>query len=307
VDVRNIVLEVQDILDSLVLEMEQRTPGFMVDPGGKLLEALRGTDTVAQLENAWKYLTNRLFEGGRHIDKYYKQDREEDVDSPRSTDPGFFDQEFYNGSVTDALCKHLSHPRQWTELGLGSSPPLDSLPALEYLRPINPVLLKKFPPRHPESSPKTYTYNTESGELEQAFNSLSSSHNASREWAPPPLDRESAWVNEDRGLHRTRARKDVTFAADSSSSSSSDDARQTQSALNTPYTPYKAFKTSDQMFQAQPRHALPPSSTLQAMNVGDSNFLYGLAQPRISTTRLSLAPQTCYELAKIASLIYLSK
>src|SRR6202050_2629293 len=146
VDIRNIVHEVQDILDSLVLEMEQRMSGFMVDPGGKLLEALRGTDTVTQLENAWKYLTDRLFEGGRHVDKYYKQDRQEDVDSPRSTDPGFFDQDFYDGSVTDALHKHLSHPRQWTELGLSSSLPLDSLPALEYLRPINPVLLKKFPP-----------------------------------------------------------------------------------------------------------------------------------------------------------------
>src|SRR6202034_2604269 len=55
-------------------------------------------------------------------------------------------------------------------------------------------------------------------------------------------------------------------------------------------SPYKAFKTSDQMFQAQPRLALP-SSTLQTTKAGDSNFLYGLAQPQLSTAGLSLAPQ----------------
>jgi hypothetical protein len=117
----------------MVAEMEHRNVGFKVDLGGKLLEALRGADTVTQLENVWKYLTDCLFEGGKRVDKYYRQDRKEIVDSPQSTDPGFFNENFYRSSVPDALRKHLSHPRQWSALGLLTSPPLDELPALDYL------------------------------------------------------------------------------------------------------------------------------------------------------------------------------
>ena len=156
-EVKGVVQEVQEIIDNLVLEMDTRISGFKIDPGGKLLEALRGTDTIPQLENAWLYITNRLFEGGKHINKYYREDRYETVDSPRSTESGFFDNHFHSSSVPDALRKHLSHPRQWASLGLPSRSSLDELPALDYLRPLNPILQAKFPDRSPESSPKTYT------------------------------------------------------------------------------------------------------------------------------------------------------
>ena len=70
-DVSNVVREVQEILDCLVVEMDRRLTGYKVDPGGKLRKALAGADTVPQLEHAWSFLTNRLFEGGKRVDKYY--------------------------------------------------------------------------------------------------------------------------------------------------------------------------------------------------------------------------------------------
>ena len=114
-DVGNVVHEVQDILDCLVVEIEHRLSGYKVDPGGKLLEVLAGADTVPQLENTWSFLTNRLFKG---VDKYYREDHLEVVNSLQSTDLGFFDEGFLNGSVEDTLRKHLTHPRQWKEQGL---------------------------------------------------------------------------------------------------------------------------------------------------------------------------------------------
>jgi hypothetical protein len=79
------------------------------------------------------------------VDKYYREDRLEVVNSPRSTDPGFFNDDFLNGSIEDTLRKHLTHPRQWKERGLLDRPPLDELATLSYLRPLNPILQSKFP------------------------------------------------------------------------------------------------------------------------------------------------------------------
>jgi hypothetical protein len=70
-DVSNVVCEVQKILDCLVIEMDHCLTGYKVDPGGKLCEALVGADTVPQLKHAWSFLTNRLFKGGKRVDKYY--------------------------------------------------------------------------------------------------------------------------------------------------------------------------------------------------------------------------------------------
>jgi hypothetical protein len=142
-DVSNVVREVQEILNCLVIEMDHRLTGYKVDPGGKLREALAGANTVPQLEHAWSFLTNRLFEGGKRVDKYYREDRMEIVNSPRSprsTDPGFFDEGFLSGTVEDTLCKHLmpmerariagqASPRQTCDVGLPSTlkpdPPIE--------------------------------------------------------------------------------------------------------------------------------------------------------------------------------------
>jgi hypothetical protein len=70
-NVSNVVREVQEILDCLVVEIDHRLTGYKVDAGGKLREALAGADTVPQLEHAWSFLTNWVFEGGKHVDKYY--------------------------------------------------------------------------------------------------------------------------------------------------------------------------------------------------------------------------------------------
>ena len=70
-DISNVVRKVQDILNCPVVEMEHRLSGYKVDPSGKLLEALAGADTVPLLENAWSFLTNWLFKGGKCVDKYY--------------------------------------------------------------------------------------------------------------------------------------------------------------------------------------------------------------------------------------------
>jgi hypothetical protein len=53
------------------------------------------------------------------------------------------------------------------------------------------------------------------------------------------------------------------------------------SQLRLPYTPYTAFKSSDQLFRARPRHHSPLPST-RATGVADSNILFGMAQPRPS-------------------------
>jgi hypothetical protein len=113
--------------------MDHHLTGYKVDPGGKLCETLAGADTVPQLEHAWSFLTNQLFEGGKHVDKYYQEDWWEIVNSPRSTDPGFFNEGFLSGTVEDTLRKHLTHPHQWKERGLPDRPPLDKLATLDYL------------------------------------------------------------------------------------------------------------------------------------------------------------------------------
>jgi hypothetical protein len=134
-----------------------------------------------------------------------------------------------------------------------------------------------------------YTYNPETGEREEAFSSSSSSHNASRSWVPPPQD-DNFWVNEDRGLGRHRVRKDVTFAPNVASTPGSPEVRQTQSAPTTPYTPYLAFKAPHQLFGAQLRHDSPPPK-VKPVAAGETNFLYGIAQPRMSTHRPSVSSQ----------------
>ena len=54
-DISNVVHEVQDILDSLIIEMDHRLTGYRVDPGGKLHEALEGTDIMPQLKHTWSF------------------------------------------------------------------------------------------------------------------------------------------------------------------------------------------------------------------------------------------------------------
>jgi hypothetical protein len=145
--------------------MDHRLMGYKVDPGGKLREALAGADTVPQLEHAWSFLTNWLFKGGKRVDKYYREDRMEIVNSLRSTDPGFFDEGFLSGTVEDTLSKHLMHPHQLKEQGLPDRPPLGELTTLDYLRPLNPILQLKFPHRDPETTPRVYTYNVETANV----------------------------------------------------------------------------------------------------------------------------------------------
>ena len=140
---------------------------------------------------------------------------------------------------------------------------------------MNPILQSKFPPHSPEVSPHVYTYNAETGDVKEAFSSTSSSHNASKDWMPPPPD-EDNWINMDRGNGRSRARKDVKF--DVASTPSSPEPRRTQSAPTTPYTPYMAFKSSDQLFGARSHHYSPPP-TMCATGGTDSNILFGMAQP----------------------------
>ena len=113
--------------------MDHRLTGYRVDPGGKLHEALEGTDTVPQLEHAWSFLTNRLFEGGKHVDKYYREDQLKVVNSLHSTDPSFFDKGFLGSTVEDTLWKHLMHPCQWKEQGLPNKPSLNKLMTLDHL------------------------------------------------------------------------------------------------------------------------------------------------------------------------------
>ena len=168
--------------------MDHHLTGYRVDPGGKLHEALEGTDTVPQLEHAWSFLTNQLFEGGKRVDKYYQEDRLEVVNSLCSTDPGFFDKGFLGGTIEDTLQKHLMHPHQWKEQGLLNKPSLDELTTLDHLQPLNPILQSKFPPHDPETTPRVYMYNAEMGDIEEAFSSASSSQNTSKDWLPPLQD-----------------------------------------------------------------------------------------------------------------------
>jgi hypothetical protein len=180
------------------------------------------------------------------------------------------------------------HPRQWREQGMPDEPPLDELVTLDYLHSLNPILQSKFPPRDPKVTPCAYTYNTETGDLEEAFSSASSSHNALKYWQPPRPD-EDNWINTDRGSGRNRARKDVKF--DVVSTPSSPEPRRMQSTPTTPYTLYTAFKSSDQIFGARPHRYSPPPS-VRVVGGADSNILFGMAQPRSSMDPFSAPSRT---------------
>lgn len=195
-DVKNLVESVQFILAQMVEELPLRERGYVIDMGGKLLLNLRGVDTLEILEHVWTYTGDQLFEVARNVSKYCAESRGKQMESPESTQASFYDQNFAEASGPEVLRKLLSHPKQrerYESAQRDASPMLDRLPSLEHLCPLNPELAVSFPPRSPQTSPESFTYNETTGEKEEAFSSQSSSQNTPKDWAPPPPSEPSGW------------------------------------------------------------------------------------------------------------------
>ena len=90
------VVELQVFIEKAASLLEERDTHFIIDPKDTLLQILKGTTSLPQLNVAWKTIQKRLELGHHSLLKYQKQyqlsPQEELLLSPISTVPGLHDE-----------------------------------------------------------------------------------------------------------------------------------------------------------------------------------------------------------------------
>ncbi|KAH7903372.1 hypothetical protein BJ138DRAFT_1120460, partial [Hygrophoropsis aurantiaca] len=113
------------------------------------------------------------------VEKYYEASKGgEYLNSPQSTESGFYDTDYMQASPETSLRKQLSHPRNPYQL---RHDPLSLKFSLDKLVPTDKSLLDAFEDRTPEDRPLIITYNSLTGEREETS---VTSFSAGSNWKP---------------------------------------------------------------------------------------------------------------------------
>ncbi len=143
---------------------------------GDLIPTLGGADSLHQLQADWDILRERIQKGISCVTKYYKESREEPVQSPASTAPKLYhsfdplrDIETRIREYRTLVPTHSSSTRPQEEHAQLVRRPLEHWVALD------PKLADAFPIREEEEDPIAFSYNPRSGACEDVPHTSASS------------------------------------------------------------------------------------------------------------------------------------